>query len=152
MHLVNEVCQDIEAEGHIYFITLDQEWFTGNTVYDQNHRLLKIKFSTWKYVICKIRYCGLSLITSVQNIFQLHSIMNTQNIWNYMLTRCWNQCRYNIYISIDEHLRWCLGQTILFKSLLPKLLYSDVDILILKGPIPYIYVTQVWLSLCLQMS
>ena len=42
MHLVNEVFQDIEAEGHIYLITLDQQWFTANTVYEQNHRLLKI--------------------------------------------------------------------------------------------------------------
>ena len=33
------------------------------------------------------------------------------------------------HISIDEHFHWFLRQTILFKSLLPKLLYADVDIL-----------------------
>ena len=29
---------------------------------------------------------------------------------------------------------------------------QQMSILALKGPIPYIYGTQVWLSLCLQMS
>ena len=73
------------------------------------------------------------------------------------------------YIQIDsvtfnQEIIWiCLSKILLRRYAIPNLNIHrenspvtqttlELTLLTLKGPIPYIYGTQVWLSLCLQMS
>ena len=96
-------------------------------ILDLSHRT-KLK---WKFIVC-LKY----LQINHSYFMSLNDLHIQKIIWGGISLTCTISTHWSLLRPY--HSSWSTG--------------SGLKFLTLKGPIPYIYGTQVWLSLCLQMS